>query len=167
MLLAVVAAGSAVFVPWLGRSGADTVVRDSVVVSSTRSCCLADPEVAALNVLRAWDARRAAAWATGDTAALRVLYTPSASAGDRDVAMLRAYRQRGLRVEGLETQVVRVRVVTHQPDRLVVDVVDRLAGSVAVGSEGRVRLPRGAAIQHRITFVHRAGEWRVARVIEK
>jgi hypothetical protein len=93
------------------------------------------------------------------------LYTPASLAGERDVAMLLSYRQRGLRVEGMETQVLRVRVVTFRPDLLVLDVVDRLAISEAVGSGSRVALPRGAPTQHRITLVKRDGDWLVSRVV--
>lgn len=61
----------------------------------------ARPEVAALDVLRAWDVRRARAWARGSPAALAELYTADSRTGLRDRRMLRAYADRGLRVTGL------------------------------------------------------------------
>lgn len=165
VLLGLVAAGSVTLLPWPGRGAADPVVQDAAAAGS---CCQVDPAAEALAILRSWDVRRSAAWATGDRSSLRSLYTRSASAGDRDVAMLQAYLRRGLHVESMQTQVLAVRVVDEEPDRLVLDVVDRLSSSQAVGPGGRVVLPRAAAAaEHRITLVQHAGEWRVARVVAR
>lgn len=109
-----------------------------------------------VDVLHAWDERRAEAWAAADVAALRDLYAPGSAAGRADAAMLRAWRDRGLRVEGLEMQLLSVQVRRRTSDRLVLDVVDRLVT--------RAPLPSDLPTQHVITMRVSDGEWRVVSV---
>ena len=122
------------------------------------------------DVLHAWDERRAAAWADGDVAGLRALYTDGSVAGRRDAAMLRAWSARGLRVDGLRTQLLRVEVRVGTPGRLVLAVTDRVVGGVAGGVAGGgavpagVALPRDAPTRHVVTLRRVAGEWRVSAV---
>ena len=123
-----------------------------------------DRAVTALAVLRAWDVRRAAAWAAGDEAALAALYTDGSAAGRRDRAMLGRYGARGLRVRGMRMQVLAGKVRTRTTGRIVLVVTDRLAHAVAVGPGVRVALPRDRATQRTIVLLRGAGEWRVARV---
>src|SRR4051794_16820032 len=85
-------------------------------------------------VLHAWDERRAAAWAAADPAALHRLYVPGSPAGRADVAMLLAWRHRGLHVDGLRMQLLAVRVERRSSGRVVLRVVDRVVGAVAVGA---------------------------------
>jgi hypothetical protein len=120
--------------------------------------------VQALTVLRAWDERRTAAWAAGDPAALDALYLPGSRTGRADVAMLRAYRRRGLRVLGIRTQVLQVRVAARTGDRLALLVTDRLVGATAMGGGRRVSLPSGGATTRRITLRLADGRWLVAEV---
>ena len=119
------------------------------------------PEVAAARVLHTWDGRRAAAWEAGDVGALRSLYTRRSPTGRADVAMLLAWRARGLRVEGMRTQLLSVSVREQTRDRLVVDLVDRLAGGV-VAPEGAA-LPLDRPTAHTVLLRRVAGEWRVAQ----
>ena len=114
------------------------------------------------DVLHAWDERRAAAWAAADAPGLRSLYTAGSVAGRRDVAMLRAWSGRGLRVTGLRTQLLRVETRARTPYRLVLGVTDRLADGVVV--PGRVALPRDRPTRHLVTLRRVAGEWRVSSV---
>lgn len=114
-------------------------------------------------VLHAWDAHRSAAWAAGDPAALVRLYTPGSPAGAADVAMLRAWQARGLRVVDLRMQLLAVETRRRTPDRLVVLVSDRLASGVAVGAGVRQPLPRDTVSTRRLVLVRVAGEWRVAQ----
>jgi len=119
----------------------------------------------AATVLHAWDRRRARAWASGDADALAELYVPGAAAGHADVALLRAYLRRGLRVVGLRMQVLALSVLVHRPRRWRLKVTDRLARAVAVGAGGRVPLPRDMASTRVITLVRsRNGRWRVSDV---
>lgn len=127
----------------------------------------------AVEVLRAWDADRAAAWAAGDVDRLRRLYVPGSRAGDRDVRLLQRYAARGLRVRDLRVQRLRVAVQVDRPDELVLRVVERLAGGrVVPAATGRSR--RGAALpvsvaRERTVTLRRTGtggRWRVASVTE-
>lgn len=118
----------------------------------------------ALAVLRQWDDQRAAAYAAGNLAALKSLYEPGSPAGRRDLTVLRTYRERGLRVEQMETQVLELRVLSATDDRLELVVTDRLSRAIAVGEAGSWRLPRDAASSQRVVFVRREGEWVVTRV---
>ncbi len=120
--------------------------------------------VAALAVLRAWDVRRAAAWAAGDGAALGALYTDGSAAGRRDRAMLGRYGARGLRVRGMRMQMLAGEVRSRAAGRIVLVVTDRLAHAVAVGQGIRVGLPRDRATRRTVVLRRVAGEWRVARV---
>ena len=121
-------------------------------------------EAAAAGVLRTWDLARAAAWAAGDAQALRRLYAPGSRAGRVDVAMLAAWRARGLRVEGLSTQLLAVRVVRRTPHRWVLRVEDRVTRAVAVGSGQQRRLPADRAGTSVVELVSVGGAWRVASV---
>lgn len=128
------------------------------------------PEVAAAEILHAWDVRRCAAWSAGDVAALRRLYAPGSGAGRADVAMLRAWRERGLRVEGMQVQLLLVRVRSWADDTLAIEVVDRILGGTVGGTiDGPVNgtgavLPTDQATAHTIVLRRIAGEWRVAAV---
>ncbi len=109
-----------------------------------------------VDVLHAWDERRAEAWAAGDVAGLRSLYVTGSAAGRADAAMLRAWRERGLRVEGMEMQLLSVDVRRRTPHLLVLDVVDRLVGGAL--------LPADLPTRHVVTLRVVEGEWRVAGV---
>ena len=122
------------------------------------------PEVAAADVLREWDERRAAAYAAGDPAALRPLYTPGSAAGRADRAMLRAYADRGLRVTGLRRQLLAVEVLDAGPGWWRLGVTDRLVGGVARGGGQPVVLPRDRPSSWRVQLRRHAGGWRVGVV---
>ncbi|GAA3810889.1 hypothetical protein [Nocardioides panacisoli] len=123
--------------------------------------------LASLTVLRDWDRDRAAAWRTGDTAALRALYTVGSEAGARDVAMLRRWCARGLRVRGMSMQVLDVRLRSRAPRRFVLVVTDRLADPVAVDRSGRTwPLPHDRASTRRLEFRRTAGRWRLGAVYD-
>lgn len=139
-------------------AGVSTVATDERGDAATRD------HVAALGVLRAWDERRAAAWASGDTVALAGLYVPSSRTGRRDVAMLEQYVTRGLRVVDMQTQLLAVDVRELGTTRVVVDVTDRVAGAVAVGRGVRRPLPADAATTRRVELRRQDGVWRVREV---
>lgn len=119
----------------------------------------------ARRVLAAWDRRRAAAYESGDVAALRALYAPGSRAGRADVRLLRRYRSRGLVVRHLRTQVLEFAVLRSAPGRLVLRVVDRISGARAVAESGRSHpLPRDRADRRRVVLVHRGAGWQVRTV---
>lgn len=122
------------------------------------------PAVAAAGILRAWDARRAEAWAAGSIADLRALYAPGSATGAADVRMLRAWRARGLAVEDLATQLLSVEVLTRTSDRLRLRVTDRVVRAEAVSTSGpgeRAPLPRDRPSAYVIVMERYAGEWLV------
>jgi hypothetical protein len=118
----------------------------------------------ALAVLRRWDHRRARAWRRGDATALARIYAAGSRTGRRDVADLRRWRRRGLRVAGLRQQVSRVRLAdgrrTHR-DRVALVVTDRTVGGVAVGVGRRTPVPQSAWATQRIALRRSGGTWRV------
>lgn len=122
--------------------------------------------VAALAVLHRWDRLRAQAWARGDVDALARLYA-TAGAARADVANLRRWTARGLRVEGMEMQVERVLLEHVGPRRIVLVVTDRLVAARAVGANGVTDLPRDRPTTRRLTVVRDdAGRWLVADAVE-
>jgi hypothetical protein len=118
----------------------------------------------ALVLLRDWDRRRAAAWASGDPTALARLYVAGSRTGVRDRLDLRRWVGRGLRVTGLRQQVRSLRVLAWSHDRLVVVVTDRTVGGVAVASTRRTALPASGWATHRITLRRSGPAWRVVEV---
>ncbi|WP_416957980.1 hypothetical protein ACNKF0_09970 [Nocardioides sp. T5] len=115
-------------------------------------------------VLAAWDERRSAAWAEGDVAALKELYVDGSGAGAADVRLLRDYRRRGLRVEGLATQLLALRVTARSSERLELVVTDRVVGAEAVGAGEPVALPVARPSTRRVVLVREDGSWLVAEV---
>lgn len=122
----------------------------------------------ALQVLADWDRRRAAAYRDGDVAALRRLYVPRSDTGASDVALLHAYVERDLRVEGLRMQVLAFRVVRRGPNRLAVEVTDRVQHGMVVGATARTPLPADRPERRRVTLARGSGKgggaWRVVEV---
>jgi hypothetical protein len=118
----------------------------------------------ALTVLRAWDKKRAEAYAEANPRALRGLYGPGSVSGANDVTLLRRYAERDLRVEGMDTQILGIEVIEHTDDSLVLVVTDRLSAAFAVGKDFRQVLPRDEVNTRRISLVLVAGSWVVAEV---
>ena len=121
----------------------------------------------AVAVLHDWDARRADAWARGDPTALSRLYASGSSAGIADGRLLQRYRARGLVVRGLRMQVLRARVVVSRPDRLELEVTDRLSAATAVRVDddavGR-RLPVDRPSTHELVLRRVDGSWLMVSV---
>ena len=116
----------------------------------------------ASEVLADWDARRSAAWAAGDVDALAGLYAAGSRTGAADVRLLGHYRDRGLTVQGLTTQLLAVSVVQRGPRRLVLDVTDRVVAGRAVGGTRPVALPTDRASTRRVVLVRPGRTWLVA-----
>jgi hypothetical protein len=166
--LAATVAVLAVVVTTLVRGAGDAEgaveVRPSAAAAPEASAAPLSEAAEAAAVLREWDDARAAAWATGDEAALRGLYAAGSDAGEQDVAMLRRWAGRGMRVEEMRTQLLAVDVVRRTDRRLVLLVTDRLADAVAVRiSDGaRWTLPRDRARTQRLTFRQTSEGWILA-----
>ncbi len=125
--------------------------------------------VSSLSVLRDWDRARSAAWARGDVAALRRIYLMGSRAGARDVAMLRRWVDRGLRVRRLTMQVLSVELRVRTDRRIVLDVTDRLADAVAmpIGGGDRRELPRDGLTTRRLAFRLTGAGWVMAAAYER
>ena len=116
------------------------------------------------DLLRAWDAARSRAWARGDPHRLARLYAPGSTAGARDLAMLRAWSARGLRVRGLQTQLLSVREVARTRTTWTLWVTDRLVGGVVTGPGTRRPLPRDGPSTRTVRLRLVGATWRVAAV---
>jgi len=140
-------------------------VRRPLGLSLEASAAKAPASPRPVELIRAWDARRAEAWARGDPSLLRSLYTPGSVAGRRDRAMLRAWTARGLVVQGMDTQLLSVRVLAHTPTTWTLQVTDRLVGGVAMGADLSRPLPHDQATTRIVRLTRLDGEWRVASVL--
>ena len=157
VLLALVGAGLVLALVRAGDRPDRAVAKPTLVAVPT--------DLPAAERLRAWDAQRSAAYAAGSARMLRDLYVAGSRAGQADVRLLRAWTARGLRVEGLRTQVLGLRVVSQHRDRLVIRVADRLVAGEAVGEAGRTPLPRDRTDTRVLTLARGSdGAWRVAAV---
>jgi hypothetical protein len=114
-----------------------------------------------VRLLRTWDRRRARAYAHGDPVALEQLYVAGSRTGAADVAVLRGYVDRDLRVTGMHTQFLGAHLVDRRSGRLTVLVTDVLASAVATSGDRRWVLPRDRPSTRRVVLVRVAGEWRV------
>jgi hypothetical protein len=121
-------------------------------------------EQSAVLTLRAWDAQRASAYASGSVADLRSLYVRGSAAGEADQRLLKAYVARGLVVDGMRMQVLALDVVRATPSVLRVRVTDRLVGAEARGPTGVLPLPRDSPSTRVVTLRAVAGRWLVESV---
>lgn len=160
MLLSILlTAGAIIGLTWAAAA------RHDVRREAARTTASATPATApVLGMLRHWDRRRAEAWSQADAGALASLYVRGSAAGVRDLAMLAAYRRRGLRVTGVHEQVFAVETVRRSPDHLVLLVTDRLVDAVARGGGVGLALPHDAWSTRRITWRRVDGRWLVDRV---
>lgn len=123
----------------------------------------ASPQCHAAQVLHRWDRSRMRAFVAADRTALTRLYETGSLAGRRDLALLERYAGAGVRITAMTTQVFSLRARAVAQDRIVVDLVDRVA---ATGGDGVrcLRLPSSAPRPHRVELRHRDGSWVVAAV---
>lgn len=120
-----------------------------------------DPECYALGGL---DVARAEALADGNLTELRAVYANSAVA-ESDVRLLTRYASRGLRIVGAGMVRGECRVVAREPERVELDVADRLAQTWAVGPDGAAtRLPSDELSHHHVVLTGGPGRWQIASV---
>lgn len=119
----------------------------------------------AVRVLSEWDARRSAALAVGDAAALRRLYVRDSPLARADVRMLRRYQQRGVRLTSVSQQVVSVQVRVSSARAVEVGVVERLAvAHVRTQGPGAELRPLATTryARRELRFVRSADGWRLS-----
>lgn len=78
-----------------------------------------------------------------------------------DAALLASYEDRGLRLRGGGLERLSCRVVGRSPDRVELDVVDRLGRTWVVEGDRRRELPRGSATRRAVTLEQGPDGWRV------
>ena len=123
----------------------------------------------ALSVLREWDSRRSAAFAADDERSLSRLYVPGSPLASQDLAVLRGYRERGLRVLHAEQQVVSVEVHETSSQQVTMSVVERLAAgrvevvpSMGASTRPDRPLPASGFSRRVLRFERTRGEWRLS-----
>lgn len=106
------------------------------------------------------DAERAWAFVTADEARLDAVYSSDALR-DRDAAVLRDYSARALHLEGMVQLRSSCRLVERAPDRIVLDVVDRLGPTRVRTDAGTRTLPEDRPTRRTVTLVLDGGTWTV------
>jgi hypothetical protein len=115
-------------------------------------------------VLDRLDRRRELAYASEDPTLLRTLYVSGSPVLRHDLAMLRAYAERGVRLTGVRLRSLDARLVGRSGPYVRLRVVDRLERPMAHGAGGAVRLPRDRPTSRVIVLRDLAGGWRIAAV---
>lgn len=115
-------------------------------------------------VLGGLDLARTQAFVTDDDAGLRDAYVDDLAAR-ADLAVLRSYRERGLRLEGMLLVRESCRVAARSPRHLTLDVVDRLGPTRVRTADGHERdLPRDRPTRRSVVLERTDDGWRVASV---
>jgi hypothetical protein len=115
-------------------------------------------------ILDRLDRRRELAYASEDPSLLGAVYVSGSPVLRRDLAMLLAYAERGVRLTGVRLRALDVRLLGHAGRYVRLHVVDRLERPTAHGAGGAVRLPRDQATSRVIVLRDGAGGWRIAAV---
>jgi hypothetical protein len=115
-------------------------------------------------ILARLDQRRERAYAASDATRLREVYVRRSPVLRHDLSMLRAYRDRGVRLDGVRLRVLDVRLVDRAGPYVRLRIVDRLDRATAYTSQGTVRLPRDRATARVVVLRAGAGGWRIAAV---
>jgi hypothetical protein len=114
-------------------------------------------------VLGGLDAVRTEAFVTGDVDLLRDVYVDEPAArADADV--LRSYRERGLRLDGMVLVRDSCRVTERSGQLVTLDVVDHLGPTWVESADGRRDLPRDRPTRRRVVLERVGDVWRVAAV---
>src|SRR5262245_43486072 len=115
-------------------------------------------------VLDRLDRRREHAYAAADPALLRAVYVSGSPVLRHDLATLRAYSERGVRLTGVQLRTLDVTSLDRSGRYVRLSVVDQLDRPTAHGDGGAVRLPRDRATARVIVLRDAADGWRIAAV---
>jgi hypothetical protein len=115
-------------------------------------------------VLDRLDRRRELAYASEDPTLLRAIYVSGSPVLRHDLAMLRAYAERGVRLTGVRLRILDARLLGRFGRCVRLRVVDRLERPMAHGAEGAVPLPRDRATSRVMVLRGVASGWRIAAV---
>ena len=109
------------------------------------------------------DVVRTEAFVTGEVARLRDVYVDERAAR-ADASVLRSYRERGLRLDGMVLVRESCRVTKRSRHRVILDVVDHLGPTQVHGDDGRRDLPRDRPTRRTVVLERVGDVWRVAAV---
>ena len=133
------------------------------VVTAALTAVLPDGRWA--QVLDDLDAARNAAYVNSEPARLEQVYTPGSPELAADRQVLAAYAARGLRVDRVSLQLLRVQVLQEKPDGVRLRVVDVLRPVRVRTDDGGWRdLPRDEPTVRTIALRLTQGGWRIARI---
>lgn len=168
----VVGLGLVIALPDGSEAPGATLTHSSPSAHPTAAAAAAAAVKEATQILRLWDEARARAWATGDQKALEALYVPDSAAAAVDVAMLRRWLDRGLRVTGVERTISSLEVLERSEQKLRLAFLEQtgLAEYVGEGVEGAVADPEmtpGASRPRVVELRETEGTWRMASVIDQ
>ena len=108
------------------------------------------------------DRDRAEAFAQADPSRLDAVYVAGSRARRTDAASIEAYARRGGRVAGAELRILTCHVVSSTPDRVQLDVVDRLGDArVEWGDGTSTDLPRDEPSRRLVTVARTPDGWRI------
>jgi hypothetical protein len=150
-----------------GRSGGDDPDSARAVGAATRAAPAREISAAAPDwpaILARLDGRREWAYAASDPARLRKVYVRRSPVLRHDLSMLRAYRDRGVRLHGVRLRVLDVRLLGRTGPYARLRIVDRLDRTTAYTARGTVRLPRDRATARVVVLRAVADGWRIAAV---
>jgi len=117
-----------------------------------------------IGVLRRLDVRRERAWRSRRPALLLSVFAPASQPLTADLRALRAYRERGLAVDGARMRFWDPRVVAVAADSVRLQVSDRFGPARVLGGASTTPLPRDRPSRHLITLVDTAAGWRIGDV---
>lgn len=115
-------------------------------------------------ILARLDRRRDRAYAANDPDRLRAVYVAGSTVLRHDLAMLAAYRERGVRLTGVRLRLLDVAMLGRAGPNARLRVVDRLDRPTAHTSKGALRLPQDQATERLIVLREAADGWRIAAV---
>ena len=110
------------------------------------------------------DRQRERAYAAEDPALLRAVYVSGSPVLRHDLATLRAYSDRDVRLSGVRLRTLDVEPLGRSGPYVRLDVVDQLDRPTAHGADGTVRLPRDRATVRVIVLRDASDGWRIAGV---
>ena len=115
-------------------------------------------------VLDRLDRQRERAYAAEDPALLRAVYVSGSLVLRHDLATLRAYSDRDVRLTGVRLRTLDVEPLGRSGPYVRLHVVDQLDRPTAHGADGTVRLPRDRATVRVIVLRDATDGWRIAAV---
>lgn len=117
------------------------------------------------DVLGALDTARSVAFEKGRPELLDHVYLPDSALLRDDRALIDSYERRGVDIERMRMRLLDAKVVESGPDRVRLDVTDRLGESRVRLRDGTVReLPRDQPTRRVVELTLTEDGWRISRI---